>query len=105
MDRVVALPGRQALRSFVRTTLCQRDQLEPDSTTFFEAIIFRSGRICGLYFEIQGPRLLRTCAVWAGEEHRILFYDSTGERFAEIHLSDEPDPKRLADDSTEPQAA
>jgi hypothetical protein len=39
---------------------------------------------------------VRTYAVWAGEEDRILFYDGTGVRFAETQLGDAPDPGRLA---------
>jgi hypothetical protein len=48
-----------------------------------------------LYFQIEGPRLLRAYAVWAGDDHRIFFYDSTGARFADVRLSDEPDPRTL----------
>jgi len=103
MHTVVALPSRAQLRRFVRQVLCERDRLELESTPFFESLIWRSGKTCGLYYEIQGPRLLRAFAVWAGEEHRILFYDSIGQRFDEIHLSDEPDPTRL--DLANPQAA
>jgi hypothetical protein len=33
---------------------------------------------------------------WAGEEDRILFYDSTGQRFSESRMSDAPDPRKLA---------
>jgi len=32
----------------------------------------------------------------AGDEDRILFYDSTGSRFAQARLSDGPDPLKLA---------
>ena len=46
--------------------------------------------------EVSGPRLLRTYAVWAGEENRIFFYASSGERFAEVRLSESPDPLELA---------
>jgi hypothetical protein len=49
-----------------------------------------------LFFQVQGPRLLRTHAIWAGDENRILFYDSTGLRFAETRLSEAPDPLKLA---------
>ena len=35
-------------------------------------------------------------AVWAGEENRILFYENSGERFAEVSLSEAPDPMLLA---------
>ncbi|MFL5341799.1 MAG: hypothetical protein ACJ8F7_16765 [Gemmataceae bacterium] len=105
METVVALPGRDELRNFVRLKLCDEYRLDPDFTPFFEAVVSRRGRTCGLYFEIHGPRLLRAFAIWAGEEHRILFYDSVGERFAEVRLSDAPDPLRLIDDPPTPQAA
>ena len=62
----------------------------------YQALIVRRGKPCGLFFQAQGPRLLKTYAVWAGEENRVLFYDSTGERFAECRLSDAPDPLKLA---------
>jgi hypothetical protein len=85
---VAALPTVEKLRDHVRNALCAHDRLEPDTTPFFEALITRSGRACGLFFMVQGPRMLRTYAVWAGEEDRILFYDSTGLRFAETKLSE-----------------
>jgi hypothetical protein len=59
-------------------------------------VINRGGRPCGLFFEVAGTRLMKSYAVWAGEENRILFYDSSGERFAEVRLCDAPDPLRLA---------
>jgi hypothetical protein len=34
--------------------------------------------------------------VWAGEEGRILCYNSSGVRFAEVRLSEAPDPRKLA---------
>jgi hypothetical protein len=99
---VVAVSTREKLRQFVRQMLCDRDKLDLEQTPFYEARITRSGRSCGLYFEIHGPRLVRSCAIWAGEEHRILFYDSMGERYAEVRLSEAPDPLKLKD---EPPAA
>ena len=35
-------------------------------------------------------------AVWAGDENRILFYNSSGERVAVVRLSEAPDPRGLA---------
>jgi hypothetical protein len=96
MDAVAALPTIDELRSYVLRMLCSHDHLDPSQTPLDQAVIRRSGRPCGLFFQVQGPRLLKTYAVWAGEEHRILFYDSTGLRFAETRLSDEPDPMKLA---------
>jgi hypothetical protein len=96
MDNVVRLPTLEALRAHVRSVLCSHDQLNPAQTPLHQAVITRKGRPCGLFFQVQGPRLVKTYAVWAGDEDRILFYDSGGRRFAEVRLSEAPDPLRLA---------
>lgn len=93
---VVSLPKLEDLRRHVLQVLCRHDNLEPEQTPLSQAMIKRSGRPCGLFFQIQGPRMLKTYAVWAGEEDRVLFYDSTGLRFAETKLSEGPDPQKLA---------
>lgn len=90
MEEVSSLPSLDALRQHVRTVLCGHDHLDPETTPLMQGIIRRSGRPCGLFFEVQGPRLVRTYAVWAGEEGRILFYDSQGVRFAQTRLSEAP---------------
>jgi hypothetical protein len=56
----------------------------------------RAGRPCGHFSQVQGPRQVRTYALWAGEEDRILLNDGTGQYFAETRLSAAPDPRRLA---------
>ena len=96
MDAVVALPTLADLRHHVLHTLCQHDHLDAGQTPLRQAVIVRSGRPCGLFFQVQGPRMLRTYALWAGEENKILFYDSTGLRFAVTRLSEGPDPLELA---------
>lgn len=96
MSTVVSLPTLDALRDHVRQALCAHDQLDPTQTPMHQAVISRSGRPCGLFFQVQGPRMVKTYAVWAGDEDRILFYDSNGQRFGEIRLSDAPDPRKLA---------
>jgi hypothetical protein len=93
---VVPLPTLDELRDFVRHTLCERDRLDPAQVRMRQAPLRRGDKTCGLFFQVEGPRLLRTYAVWAGDEHRILFYDSTGERFAEVRLNEAPDPLCLA---------
>jgi hypothetical protein len=90
------LPTLVQLRDHVRVKLCDHDQLDPALTPLHQAVITRRGRPCGLFFQVQGPRRVRTYAVWAGDEDRILFYDSTGQRFAETSLSESPDPLKLA---------
>src|SRR6266542_2605448 len=96
MNSVIALPTLDDLRKHVLNMLCSKDRLEPESTPMHQAIITRRGKPCGLFFQVQGPRLLKAFAVWTGEEDRILFYDSTGARFAETKLSEGPDPLQMA---------
>ena len=93
---VAALPRLEDLRRHVLRTLCAHDQLDPAQTPLHQAVITRAGKPCGLFFQVKGPRLLKVYAVWAGEENRVLFYDSTGLRFAETRLSEGPDPLDLA---------
>jgi hypothetical protein len=92
MDPVASLPTLDALRQHVLTILCQHDQLDPTQTQLLQSVVTRSGRSCGLFFQVQGPRMVKAYAVWAGEEGRILFYDSHGRRFAQTRLSEGPDP-------------
>jgi hypothetical protein len=94
--QVVPLPTFDQIRDFVRRTLCDRDRLDSEQAQLRQGLVKRRGRPCGLFFQVQGPRLMRTYAVWAADEHRILFYDSTGERFAEARLCESPDPAKLA---------
>jgi hypothetical protein len=95
MDAVASLPTLDELRRHVLNTLCAHDHLDAAQTPLHQAVITRAGRPCGLFFQVQGPRLLKNYAVWAGDEERILFYDSTGLRFAETRLSEGPDPLKL----------
>src|SRR5262249_26567158 len=96
MHAVVSLPTVGQLQKHVRETLCAKDKLEPSETALHQALIVRAGKPCGLFFQVQGPRLLRTFAIWAGEENRVLFYDSAGLRFGETRLTEGPDPQKLA---------
>jgi hypothetical protein len=68
-------------------------------------LVTRSGRSCGLFFQVNGPRSVKVFAVWAGEENRILFYDSIGLRFAETRLSEAPDAADVAQDVAARRAA
>lgn len=93
---VASLPTLKELRKHVLKILCANDRLDPEQTPMWQAVIQRRRKPCGLFFQIQGPRQLKTYAIWAGEENRILFYDCIGTRFAEVKLSDAPDAAKLA---------
>ena len=89
---VLALATLPELLAFVHAELCQSDRLDPAQTPLNQAPLVRNGKVCGSLFHVEGPRLLRTSAVWAATENRILFYDSTGARAREVKLTESPDP-------------
>jgi hypothetical protein len=93
---VVALPTPESLARFVLDMLCSHDRLDPAQTPMYQVTVTRHGRPCGLLFHVEGPRLLKTSAIWAGDEHRILFYDSSGARFGEVRLSEGPELPQLS---------
>jgi len=96
METIYSLPTVESLREHVHTVLCKPDQLDLNQTPLFQSLVTRSKKVCGLFFQVQGPRMVKTYAVWAAEENRILFYDSQGIRFSESKLSESPDPATLA---------
>ena len=86
-----ALPTLPKLLAFVHAELCLFDRLEPEQAPLMQAPLVRRGKVCGLVFHVEGPRMLRTSAVWASDENRILLYDSTGQRTREIRLTESPE--------------
>lgn len=97
-DTVIALATAEELFEFVHQTLCEQDQLDSAQCPLTYAPLLRRGKQCGLLFHVEGPRLLRTQAVWAADEQRILVYDSTGKRVLEYGLSESPElPEHIAD--------
>ena len=96
MDAItLALPSLDQLRQHVHQRLCQHDQLDAGHTPLHQTVINRAGKPCGLFFQAQGPRMLKTYAVWAARERRVLFYASDGSRFGETRLSKAPDLREL----------
>lgn len=87
---VVAFTAVEELAAHVHTVLCHKDALDPALAPLFRTPLRRGGRACGLVFHVEGPRLLRTSAVWSVDDDRIIFYDSTGVRFHEVRLSETP---------------
>ncbi|MBY0513474.1 MAG: hypothetical protein K2P78_06135 [Gemmataceae bacterium] len=90
MSAVASFAAVEELAAFVHQTLCDKDALDPAQTPLFSTPLRKAGRACGLVFHVEGPRLLRTSAVWSADDDRILFYDSTGVRFHEVRLSESP---------------
>jgi hypothetical protein len=89
------LPSVDELREHVHQTLCTHEDLDARYTPIHQTVVCRQGKPCGLFFHIQGPRLVKAYAVWSGDDNRILFYDTRGDRFAETQLCEAPDPGDL----------
>jgi hypothetical protein len=87
---VVACAAVEDLAAFVHQVLCDKDALDPAQTPMFRTPLKKAGRACGLVFHVEGPRLLRTSAVWSADDDRVIFYDSCGLRFREVALSESP---------------
>jgi hypothetical protein len=87
---VVACAGLEDLAAFVHRVLCDKDALDPTQTPIFQTPLERAGRPCGLVFHVEGPRRLRSSALWSADDDRIIFYDSAGSRFHEVRLSESP---------------
>jgi hypothetical protein len=76
----------QELRSFVHTTLCEKENLLEDQSRLQELVLVRDGRECGMQFFVHGPRLVRLGAVWAADQNVLYFYDAKGERYLKLQL-------------------
>lgn len=79
-----------SVRNYVGRVLCSRDNLEFGCFAISESPLRRGGRVCGVYFCLHGPRLLRLTAIWETESNTILFYGSQGERFLKTQLVSPP---------------
>ena len=69
-----------ALRQFVHEVLCNHNQLEIGAFQMTETVLTRSGKPCGIFFCLHGPRSVKLTAVWETDGNSIFFYGSTGER-------------------------
>ena len=88
---VAAFTVVEELAAYVHHVLCEKDSLDPTQTPLFRTPLKKRGRACGLVFHVEGPRLLRTSAVWSADADRVIFYDSTGTRFQTVDLSEGPE--------------
>ena len=76
------------LRNLVVQTLCNRERLEPGAFPMTDRLLHQGGRPCGMEFCLAGPRAVRLTAIWEAAKQTVWFYDSTGERFQRVRLTD-----------------
>ena len=86
------LPGIRTLdelQSFVRSKLCDKENLLLEQTKVRHAPLIKQGKLCGYQFSVQGPRQVRLGAVWASDHNDVYFYDTRGTRYYKVHLSEQ----------------
>lgn len=87
---VVACATLDDLVAYVHQVLCDKDSLDPAQTPLLRTPLRKGARECGIVFHVEGPRLLRTSAIWSADDDRVIFYDSSGMRFLNARLSESP---------------
>ena len=84
------------LDRFMAQTLCSHEQLDLLQVQICRTFMRQGTQIIGLSMRVEGPRLMRSHAIWAERENRILFYDSAGNRFAIVKLPESPELTQIA---------
>ena len=78
------------LRRYVKSTLCNIGELDPDHFEMTENLVRRRKEPCGMHFCLYGPKRVMLSAVWETDRNTILFYGSNGERFERVRLIQAP---------------
>lgn len=86
---VLGIRTLDELQSFVRTKLCDKENLLLEQTKLRQAPLIKQGKMCGYQFSVQGPRQVRLGAVWASDHNDIYFYDTRGNRYYKAHLTEQ----------------
>lgn len=84
------------LRQYVHQTICQHNELEVNAFEVTERILVRSGKPCGIFFCLHGPRSVRLTAIWETDRNTILFYGSAGQRLQTTRLAAAPQLRLVA---------
>jgi hypothetical protein len=84
------------VRDYVNETFCSYYQLQLGAFEMTERLLLRGGKPCGIHYCLHGPRAVKFTAIWETERNRILFYDSTGERFLKAQVMEAPALDRVA---------
>jgi hypothetical protein len=80
------IDSMQALRRYIHTALCDKEQLLEEQSLLVELPLFRTNQLCGIQFTLHGPRSVKLSAVWAADKNIVFLYDTRGERYAKIPL-------------------
>lgn len=79
------------LERFITGILCEQERLDAAQVQVKRTLMRQGPKVIGVVIRVAGPRLLTAHAIWAEHEHRLLFYNSAGNRFAEVKLAEAPE--------------
>jgi len=86
LPRLQQIESIRDLREYVNTMLCNHCQLKAGAFSLTERVLMRTGKPCGIYFCLHGPRATKFTAIWEMDRNQVLFYDSRGKRFLKAQL-------------------
>ena len=86
LDANSGIQTMDALRQYVHQRLCRHENLVADQFSLEMTQLTRRGKVCGLQFQLRGPRSVRLGAVWALDHNQLYLYDARGERFHKEQL-------------------
>ena len=86
VERQKSIHNLEDLRRYITETLSRFELLRPESSHLSLRLLTRSGKPCGVYFCLHGPRAVRLTAIWETDANTILFYDSRGKRVGKTRL-------------------
>jgi len=78
------------LRDYVNNILCSQNEIELNAFRMTERLLVRSGKPCGIFFCLHGPRAVKFTAIWETDRNTILFYSASGERSHRTQLRAAP---------------
>lgn len=87
MDCCEQIENLDQLRTYVHEQLCARENLLVNEFPMSEERLVRQGEFCGIQFQLHGPRRVRLGAIWTRDRNVVYFYDTRGQRFQKIQLS------------------
>ncbi len=74
------------LRSAVEQRLCEIGHLEQDQFPMTQRELQRSGKTCGIYFCVHGPRCVKLTAIFDLATRTLILYGSDGTRRESVQL-------------------
>jgi hypothetical protein len=93
---VYSTSSMNELEHFMIDSLCDYEKLDRQQVRIQRSVMRKGSAIIGLVIRIEGPRLMRSQALWVEPENRVLFYNSAGQRFATVKLAESPEMGLLA---------